>query len=257
MKAMILAAGYGTRLGDLTRDVPKPMLDVQGSPLLAYIVAHLRRHGFDDLIINLHYQPEVIRSYFGDGTRWGVRITYSYEENLLGTAGGLKNAAEFFSGSEDFLVHYGDVVTDANFTRMYAFHRSRGALATLLVHRRPKSNSIIHLDAEDRITRFVERPANETADDPARTFVNSGVCVAHRDLLDLIPAGETADLPRDIYTGYTAVGRLFAYPLTGYRCAVDSAGRLDELRATVGGGRLSITPSTSPAAVAAQSRELG
>ena len=123
MKAMVLAAGYGTRLGDLTVETPKPMLDVEGHPLLEYIVVHLQRHGFDEVIVNLHHHSEMIRRYFGNGDRWGVRLTYSQEHSLLGTAGGLKNVADFFSGTDDFLVQYGDVLTDADFTAMLAFHR--------------------------------------------------------------------------------------------------------------------------------------
>ena len=102
MKAMVLAAGFGTRLGELTREIPKPMLPIEGRPMLEYVIEQLRRHGFDDLVVNLHYRPEMIRSHFGDGRRWGVRLTWSYEETLLGTAGGLKNVASFFDGERDY-----------------------------------------------------------------------------------------------------------------------------------------------------------
>jgi mannose-1-phosphate guanylyltransferase len=96
MKAMVLSAGYGTRLGDLTREIPKPMLDVNGHPILTYILANLKKHGFTEVAINLHFRPELIREYFGDGKNIGLRLTYSYEPELLGTAGGVKNVQPFF-----------------------------------------------------------------------------------------------------------------------------------------------------------------
>jgi mannose-1-phosphate guanylyltransferase/phosphomannomutase len=239
MKAMILAAGFGTRLGDLTREIPKPMLDVEGHPILEYIVVQLQRHGFDDIIINLHFRPEMIREYFGDGSRWGVRITYSYEPQLLGTAGGVKNVESFFVGCDDFLVHYGDVVTNVDFSEMLRFHRASGAIATLLVHERSRSNSVICADADGRIERFLERPTDDERRGIASPLVNSGVCIARRALLDAIPSGTAADLPRDVYVPLARRGEaLFAWPLRGYRCAVDSPQRLDDLREAARSGAL-------------------
>src|SRR2546423_8852800 len=96
MRAMVLCAGFGTRLGDLTRDLPKPMLLLEGHPLLAYLLSHLKAHGFDQIALNLHFMPETIRAYFGDGSRWQIPLSYSCEETLLGTAGGLKKMQLFF-----------------------------------------------------------------------------------------------------------------------------------------------------------------
>lgn len=243
MKAMILAAGFGTRLGDLTRDVPKPMLDIEGRPVLEYIIGHLQSHGFDDLVVNLHYRPEMIRDYFGDGSRWSVRLTYSYEETLLGTAGGLKNVADFFE-AEDFLVHYGDIITDEDFSGMLRFHRSRRSLATLLTHQRAKSNSVLCVGEDGRIERFLERPADDARRGVLSPWVNSGVCIAKRELLDRIPAATVADLPRDVYVPLVEEGApLFAWPLTGYRCAIDSAQRLSEAREAVRRGLVGIASS--------------
>src|SRR5512133_1650122 len=112
MKAMILCAGYGTRLGTLTREIPKPMLPLAGRPMLAYIMAHLQSHQFDQLVVNLHFRPDAIREYFGHGSEWKVSLVYSEEAQLLGTAGGLKKMEAFFRKEEAFLVHYGDIITD-------------------------------------------------------------------------------------------------------------------------------------------------
>ncbi|MEW6303815.1 MAG: nucleotidyltransferase family protein [Verrucomicrobiota bacterium] len=233
MKAMVLCAGFGTRLGDLTREVPKPMLDVAGKPLLEHILAQLARHGFTDVAVNLHFKPELIRDYFGDGTKWNVRLNYSYESALLGTAGGVKNFEHFFRGERDFLVHYGDILTDQDFTAMVEFHRKRRAMATLLVHERARSNSILKLNAEGRIVTFLERPPADAWKGIERTWVNSGICICNPEILDFIPAGQAADFPKDVFVKLVSSGRLFGFPLSGYRCAVDSAERLAEARATL------------------------
>src|SRR3954471_9976250 len=120
MKALILAAGLGTRLGALTLDRPKPMLPVCGRPLLEHTVGLLRTHGVRDVAMNVHYFPEVITEHFGDGTRDGVRIVYSREDTLLGTAGAARRLAPFLGGDGDepFVVVYGDVLTDEDLSSL-------------------------------------------------------------------------------------------------------------------------------------------
>jgi mannose-1-phosphate guanylyltransferase len=238
MKAMVLCAGYGTRLGRLVEAVPKPMLRLGDRPILEHILRHLARHGFDQIAINLHFRPEVIREYFGDGSRWAVRLVYSHEPELLGTAGGLKKMADFLGGSEPFLVHYGDVVTDQDFTAMLGFHRRQPALATLLVHQRARSNSMIALDHQQRIVSFLERPSDHQRAALASPWVNSGIALCDPRLLDAIPTTGVSDLPRDVYTPLVATSRLFGFPLTGYRCAIDSPERLDEARDAIARGVL-------------------
>jgi NDP-sugar pyrophosphorylase family protein len=242
MKAMVLCAGFGTRLGDLTRETPKPMLPIHGQPMLAYLLGHLRRHGFGEVMINLHFKPEIIREYFGDGARGGLKITYSSEPQLLGTAGGLKQVESFFRDEPEFLVQYGDVVTDQDFTALVKFHRERRALATLLLHERAKSNSVVTLDDAGRIVSFLERPSDEARAGHTSRWVNSGICVCSPEILAHIPAGQACDLPRDIFIKLVGTGRLFGFPLSGYRCAVDSPERLVAVNEAVAGGRCGIEP---------------
>ena len=183
LKAMVLAAGLGTRLGSLTREIPKPMLRIGEHPMLALILAQLKRHGFDEVMINLHFRPELIRDYFQDGKHLGIRLAYSDEPQLLGTAGAIKKVAGWFGGVEPFLIQYGDVVTDQDLTLLLERHRSRNALCTLLVHRRNRSNSILCLDGEDRILRFLERPTEAQRVGVDSEYVNSGLCMASPELL--------------------------------------------------------------------------
>src|SRR5919108_6583302 len=111
MKAMLLAAGLGTRLRPITYEVPKPLVPVLGTPVMEHIVRLLARHGFDDVVCNLHYFPDQIKERFRDGSPWDLRLVYSYEEELLGTAGGVRNVRDHFEG-QTFLIISGDALTD-------------------------------------------------------------------------------------------------------------------------------------------------
>jgi NDP-sugar pyrophosphorylase family protein len=240
---MVLCAGYGTRLGELTREIPKPMLPLNDQPMLAYLLSHLQHQGFDEIAINLHFKPEMIQTHFGDGSGFGVKLTYSPEPTLLGTAGGVKNVAQFFRDQPAFLVQYGDILTDQDFRTMLQFHRERKALATLLVHQRNQSNSVVTLDEEHRIVGFLERPTDEARQGHVSPWVNSGVCICAPEILDHIPANTACDLPRDVFPKLVSSRRLFGFPLSGYRCAVDSPERLGEARAALTEGRCHISLS--------------
>lgn len=233
MKALVLCAGYGTRLGDLTREMPKPMLPICGEPLLAYTLRYLAHYGFNQVAINLHFKPEVIRDYFCDGSIFGVRLHYSYEDTLLGTAGAVKNLEVFFSDVDDFLVVYGDLLVDQDLMALVDFHRSKRASATLLLHQRIGSNSLVRIDKTNRITGFVERPTEAERQAVLYPWVNSGLQVLNRRLLAYIPVARSADLPRDVYIPLVDREPIYGFPLTGYRCAVDSPARYAEAQAAV------------------------
>lgn len=239
MRAMVLAAGYGTRLGEATRLVPKPMLDVHGRPLLEWILRHLAAQGIEEVALNVHFLPEQIEQYFRDGTQLGLRINYSRERALLGTAGALREMAAFLGASDPFLVQYGDVMTDQPLASLIDVHRRTDALVTLLVHRRRGSNSVLELDAEHRVTRFLERPSQRERAGIDSDWVNSGICLCSPELLARIPEG-SADLPRDVLVPAVDEGRIFAAPLTGYRCAVDSIERLHQARTAIASGQANI-----------------
>lgn len=243
MKAMILSAGLGTRLGGLTSDTPKGMLLIDGYPILAWVVANLVRQGISDLVMNLHYFPEAIVDHFGDGSRYGARIDYSRETELQGTAGGLRDARAMLAGSPEILVHYGDIVTDQDFGAMLDSHRRADALATVLLHERASSNSIVAMDADQRIVGFLERPSEEERKGHASRWVNSGVCICAEEIFGCIPESGLADLPRDVFVKQVESKRMYGFPLGGFRCAIDSPERLEATRAAVAGGELAFHPS--------------
>lgn len=236
LRAMVLAAGHGTRLGALTADTPKPMLDVCGQPLIERILHHLRRHRVAEVAINLHFQGEKIRAHLGDGTRLGLVLRYSEEPTLLGTAGGLLAHEAFLAGSDPFIVQYGDILTDANLSGLVATHQRSGAVATLMLHQRAGSNSMVRLAPDGEITGFIERPKDGERPAWTEAWVNSGVCVCSPGIFELIPRDRPADLPRDVFAPLAGSGRLFGVPLSGYRCAVDSPERLERLRNDVAAG---------------------
>src|SRR3954454_8838467 len=158
MKAMVLAAGLGTRLRPLTYEITKPMVPVLDRPVMEHIVDLLDRHGFEEVIANLHYFPDSIREHFGE------RREYRVEPELLGTAGGVRACASFF-GDEPFLVISGDALTDIDLTALAARHRETGGIATLAVKQVPDTREfgvVLH-DGEGRITGFQEKPSPEEA----------------------------------------------------------------------------------------------
>jgi mannose-1-phosphate guanylyltransferase len=184
MRAMVLAAGLGTRLRPITYSVPKPMVPVLNRPVMEHIIALLRGHGFDRVIANLHWFPETIRDHFGDGSGFGVELSYSHEEALLGTAGGVRNASTFFDGG--FLVISGDALTDIDLTAMREFHESHEGIATLATRKVSDTSQfgVVITDEDGRVQGFQEKP------DPAEALsdlANCGIYMFNPEIFDFFP----------------------------------------------------------------------
>jgi mannose-1-phosphate guanylyltransferase len=182
---MIMAAGLGTRLRPITYEMPKPMVPVLNRPVMEHILELLARHGFTEVIANLHWFPELIRDRFGDGSRFGIELRYSEEEALLGTAGGVRKVADFLG--EDFLVISGDALTDIDLAAMREFHRSRGGIATLATKRVADTDQfgVVITDTDGRVQGFQEKP------DPAEALsdlANCGVYMFQGEIFDYFPA---------------------------------------------------------------------
>jgi len=197
LKAMLLAAGLGTRLRPLTYELPKPMVPVLGRPVMEHILRLLAKHGFDDVVANLHYFPDLIRDRFGDGSAYGVRLVYSYEPELLGTAGGVRNVREHF-GDETFLIISGDALTDIDLGALWAAHKQQGGIATLALKRVDDTSQFgVVIVAEDgRIQGFQEKP------DPAEALSNLGNCgiyVFEPEIFDYFPETEFVDWAMDVF----------------------------------------------------------
>lgn len=187
MKAMILAAGVGSRLDPLTRNLPKPLVPIVNKPVMEHIVERLASNGFTELMVNLHYLGDQIRGYFGDGSKWGIKIHYSVEEKLWGDAGSVKRCEDFFD--EDTLVVVGgDDLADLDFKRLIRFHQEKKALATIALSLvdDPSEYGIALLNDRGKIVRFLEKPKGEVM---FSNSANTGVYVFDRQVLELIPKG--------------------------------------------------------------------
>jgi mannose-1-phosphate guanylyltransferase len=191
MRAMVLAAGLGTRLRPLTFEITKPMVPVLDRPVMEHIVELLERHGFTEVIANLHYFPETIREYFGE------RISYRFEDELLGTAGGVRACAEFF-GEDPFLVISGDALTDIDLGALAARHRESGGVATLAVKKvdDTREYGVVLHDSGGRITGFQEKPA---PDEALSDLGNCGIYVFSPEIFDYFPDRPFADWANDVF----------------------------------------------------------
>lgn len=208
-KVLIMAGGLGSRLKELTRDTPKPMLKVAGSPILEHLIKEFKNHGFDQFILCINYRSHVIKDYFGDGEKHGVKIEYIEEQKRMGTAGGLSYAKEMLAAP--FFVINGDVLTTLNFGEMMAFHLQVGAEATLCTteYSFQIPYATISADSERRIISITEKPIQNYS-------INSGIYVLNPHAIgDLIP-GEYKDMP-DLIQGLISSGRtVFSYESKDY-----------------------------------------
>jgi mannose-1-phosphate guanylyltransferase/mannose-1-phosphate guanylyltransferase/phosphomannomutase len=186
---MVLAAGLGTRLRPITYAMPKPMVPVANRPVMEHIVRLLASHGFDQAIANLHWFPQTIEGHFGDGSEFGLELSYSHEEQLLGTSGGVRNAAGFLGDS--FLVISGDALTDIDLGAMRAFHESHDGVATLATKRVSDTSQfgVAITGADGRIQGFQEKP------DPSEALsdlANCGIYMFRSEIFDFFPEPGTS-----------------------------------------------------------------
>jgi mannose-1-phosphate guanylyltransferase len=234
---MVLAAGLGTRLRPITFAMPKPMVPVLNRPVMEHIVRLLSGHGFGEAIANLHWFPETIEGHFGDGSAFGVELSYSREEALLGTSGGVRNAAEFLGDS--FLVISGDALTDIDLGAMREFHESHDGIATLVTKRVEDTTQfgVAIAGADGRIQGFQEKPEPSEA---LSDLANCGIYMFRSQIFDFFPesgaskaAGEGdppgfADWAMDVFPA------LLENDVPFYSHEIDAywndIGNLDELR---------------------------
>ena len=213
-----MAGGEGTRLRPLTCDCPKPMIRLMNRPLMQYALILLKRHGIRDIAVTLGYQPDAVTDAFGDGGEMGVNLRYYIESAPLGTAGGVRQAADFLD--ETFVALSGDGVTDLDITAALAFHRARGALATLVLKRAddPLDYGVVDVDADGRVRSFHEKPDwSEVLCDT----VNTGIYILEPEALKRIPADRACDFGREVFPRMVADGLpVYGYVTDDYWCDV-------------------------------------
>ena len=211
MKAMILAAGKGTRVRPLTYDLPKPMIPVLGKPVMAYLIEHLRKHGVTEIMVNVSHLHEKIEEYFGEGEQYGVQIGYSFEGYTkedgevvavpIGSAGGMKKIQEFGGFFDDTtIVLCGDALIDLDLKAALAEHRRKGAMASVITKEVPwdkvSSYGVVVTDQNGRITQFQEKPKQE---DALSNFISTGIYIFEPEVIDLIPSGVEFDIGSQLF----------------------------------------------------------
>ncbi|MGE0130015.1 MAG: sugar phosphate nucleotidyltransferase [Blastocatellales bacterium] len=207
MKAMILAAGFGTRLWPLTVGRTKPAIPFLNRPLIAYTIEYLKQYSIEDLIINLHHEPDSVRDQIGDGSRYGVRINYSVEEpEILGTSGALDRVRDQLD-KETFVVINGKIITDINLGAALAAHRKREALATLVLLPNPKRErfSEVRITEDGRISEFAGFPEPNSSQS---LLMFTGIHILEPGIFDYIPRGVFSDSVRDVYPKAMADGKI-------------------------------------------------
>ena len=218
MKAMILAAGLGTRLQPLTDRLPKPLLPLMLVPMLGHLLAQLRCQGVREAVINGHHLADQLAAWLGDGSRWGLRLAFTRETEILGTAGALKNAAEHLQGAP-FLVINADVLVDCDLQSLWAWHRARGALVTMVVRPDPAARDPrpVMVDDHDRVWQINSRPQRANAGPECQGAVFTGIQIVEPDVLDAIPADRFVSTTADTYPLLLQEGRpVFAFRHCGY-----------------------------------------
>jgi NDP-sugar pyrophosphorylase family protein len=204
MRAIILSAGYGTRLWPLTEDRTKPAIPILGKPLVGYVAEYLASYGFDEIVVNLHHRPDSVRKALGDGSRFGVKLHYVEEPEILGTSGALDNTREFFD-RETFLVVNGKIITDVDLQAALETHRKTNALATLVLlpNTRRERFSIVETD-QGRITGFAGMPDRDAVGPAPLMF--TGIHIMEPRIFDYIPRGIFSDSVTHVYPKAMANG---------------------------------------------------
>ena len=224
MKALIIAGGKGTRLGKLTKNTPKSMLQIGGIPLLEHQISLLKRYGIKNIIILTYHLSELIGSYFKNGSSFGVSITYVKEKEPLGTAGCVKEIENELI--EDFIVFYGDVMIDMDLKKLIEFHKKNNSVCTLVVHPNdhPYDSDLVEIDNSKEIIAFHKNPHDENK--YFKNLVNAGAYVMSPKILKHIQRGIKSDFGRDIFPKIVNKEKLIGYNTAEYLKDIGTPDRL-------------------------------
>ena len=220
MKAMILAAGKGTRVRPITHTIPKPLIPILQKPVMEFLLELLRQHGFDQIVVNVSHLANEIESYFRDGQRFGVQIAYSFEGRIvdgqlvgeaLGSAGGMRRIHDFYPFFDDtFVVLCGDALIDLDLTAAVKFHKEKGAIATIVMKSVPleqvPSYGVVVTDEAGKVKAFQEKPSVEEA---LSTNINTGIYIFEPEVLDYIPSGQEYDIGGELFPRLVEMGAPF------------------------------------------------
>jgi NDP-sugar pyrophosphorylase family protein len=226
IRAMVLAAGAGTRLRPLTYETPKPMVPVVNRPVIHHVLDNLLKHGVKDVMVNLYAHADQVRGYCGDGSRWSLNVQYSQEPKLMGTAGAIKKVESFFKDGP-FFVMSGDGLSDIDLTAMYHFHKKRGSLATMATKAVDArfDYGVTLTQGSGRIKGFMEKPSWS---DVFSNKVNTGIYLFEPEVFKFIPKNKIYDFGHELWPKLLKLKKpIYAYETKGYWTDV---GNLSEYR---------------------------
>ncbi len=221
MKAMILAAGKGTRVQPITYTIPKPLIPILHKPVMEFLVDLLKQHDFTEIMVNVSHLAKEIESYFHDGQRFGVQIAYSFEGTIrengelegqaLGSAGGMRRIQDFYPFFDDtFVVLCGDALIDLDLTAAVKWHREKGSLATIITKSVPRSEvtsyGVVVTDQDGKVQAFQEKP---TVEEALSTNINTGIYIFEPEVLNYIPSGQEYDIGGDLFPKLVEMGAPF------------------------------------------------
>jgi D,D-heptose 1,7-bisphosphate phosphatase len=236
MKAVILAGGRGTRLGDVIREVPKPMIVIGDKPLLHHQVDLLVKYGIRDIILLVNYLKDPITAYFGDGSRFNASITYFEETIPLGTTGGIKEIEDKLTG--DFLVLYGDVMISMDLSRFIRYHLEKNSQCTLVLHPNdhPYDSDLVEINAEGRVVAFHAKPHDSGT--WYHNLVNAGAYIVSPQILKFLEKGNKADFGRDVFPHILGHLTMYGYHTSEYLKDMGTPDRLEKVRSDLESGRI-------------------
>jgi NDP-sugar pyrophosphorylase family protein len=250
MKAMILAAGYGERMRPLTDKIPKSLLPLDNKPILHYTLKLLKKNGIKEIVINLHHLHQMVMDAFGDGSSYGMRIHYSYEREILGTAGGIK-AAEKFLRDGTFLVINSDIIMDIDINKVLEFHREKKAVITMVLREDADADryGAIEIDSTGRVRRFLgittrddkrgtkdegRRTKEEGRGQVLRKLMFTGIHIFEPDIFNEIPAGRFCGITEEIYPKLMREDvPVYGYEFNGYWIDIGTPERYEKAKRDV------------------------
>jgi histidinol-phosphate phosphatase family protein len=237
VKAVILAGGKGTRMGNLVKEKPKPMIEIGGNPILTHQINLLKKYNITDIFILVNHLKQSIIDHYGDGKDFGVKIKYFEESTPLGTVGGLKEIEEYLS--EDFMVVYGDVMVNMHLERLISFHQKKSSECTLVLHPNdhPYDSDLVETDDSGRVTSFYPKPHDTDAFLP--NLVNAGLYVFSPAIFKFIEKGRKADFGRDIFPAIYSDINMFGYNTIEYLKDMGTPSRLEEVEKDFTSGKIS------------------
>ncbi|MBI5747968.1 MAG: nucleotidyltransferase family protein [Nitrospinae bacterium] len=234
MKAIVLAAGYGERMRPLTNSIPKPLLPINGKPILHYTLQLLKKNGIFEIVINLHHLPDMIMEAFGDGSSFGMKIHYSYEKEILGTAGGIK-AAERFLKDGTFLVINSDIIADIDIKKVLKFHKKKKTFVTMVLRHDPDVDryGAIEIDSDGRIRRFLGKPEYNGIS-PLKKLMFTGIHIFEPEIFDEMPSKRYCGITEETYPKLINKNTpIYGYEFNGYWIDIGTPERYENAKREV------------------------